>query len=431
LPAEIDCLLRKALEFAKYIHKPDGWAPALSDGDVQSFLAVLKEGYLAFGDEELLYVATQGEQGRPPSVCSRLFPASGYAVLRSGWGDSGEPFADERYLVFDCGPLGAGNHGHLDLLNIEAAAYGQSLLVDPGRYTYFEPHPTLGEPNWRARFRGTEAHNTVLVDGKNQTRYEFQKTRFRITGLAPDHELKAFVSGSTYDFLHGIAKSHEYPVVHERKILFVRPEYWVISDFLYPIDNFAGNMLVAGDALDIHTYDLRFQLSASAYGKVTTQKVGDTHLVNAPYLVMAQPWSPTMDVMVEDSFVSPIYGVKHPAPRVRYSRQGGVVVFHTIVYPYRAVRPDVQVRSLPVRCDGRLCALNEASALEITIRQAGCIFIDLYFTAGPQGQPPYTFANVVCSDTLYLSRRRQQDSSQAASFLVRHPGITSATRTAP
>jgi hypothetical protein len=39
--------------------------------------------------------------------------------------------------------------------------------VDPGRYTYSE----AGEVNWRVHFRGTAAHNTVCVDGRNQTRY--------------------------------------------------------------------------------------------------------------------------------------------------------------------------------------------------------------------------------------------------------------------
>ena len=70
--------------------------------------------------------------------------------------------------MFDCGPLGEGNHGHLDCLSFELAAHGRSLVVDPGRYTYSE----AGETNWRVHFRGTAAHNTVCVDGRNQTRYE-------------------------------------------------------------------------------------------------------------------------------------------------------------------------------------------------------------------------------------------------------------------
>jgi hypothetical protein len=116
-------------------------------------------------------------------------------VLRSGWGDDGRRFADAQHLVFDCGPLGEGNHGHFDCLSFELAAHGRSLVVDPGRYTYSE----AGETNWRVHFRGTAAHNTVCVDGRPQTRYapkaikeprHAQGTvRHKIAGPAPEATL--------------------------------------------------------------------------------------------------------------------------------------------------------------------------------------------------------------------------------------------------
>src|SRR5207249_1589723 len=124
----------------------------------------------------ILYVASGGQRGTPPACRSKGFPDGGYHILRSGWGNGSEPFEDERYLVFDCGPLGRGNHGHLDLLSFEMAAYGQSLVVDPGRYVYDES----GGTNWRVLFRGTGYHNTVQVDKKNQTRYALGKNSFKI-----------------------------------------------------------------------------------------------------------------------------------------------------------------------------------------------------------------------------------------------------------
>jgi hypothetical protein len=209
LPSQLDNSIKKALEFSMYVHKPDGIIPSLSDGDIGSFLSLLEQGHEFYGDEEMLYVATKGRQGIPPKYRSKAFPSGGYYILRSGWGNDKKPstegegwvrggqnrelanscpphpnqeetltawdtsgsYEDERYLVFDCGDLGAGNHGHLDLLSFEMAAYGQSLIVDPGRYTYDES----GETNWRVLFRGTSYHNTVLVDGLNQARYEFHK----------------------------------------------------------------------------------------------------------------------------------------------------------------------------------------------------------------------------------------------------------------
>ena len=73
---------------------------------------------------------------------------------------------DARFLIFDCGPLGDGGHGHYDLLSVEAFAGGRPLVVDPGRFTYAEEPPNL-----RRWFKGTAAHNTVCVDGLDQTPY--------------------------------------------------------------------------------------------------------------------------------------------------------------------------------------------------------------------------------------------------------------------
>ncbi len=150
MPDEFDALIRQALDFALHIHRPDGLIPSLSDGDSASFLGLLVQGYQLYGDETYLWAASQGRTGRAPADRLKAFPDGGYYIIRSGWGEA-VPFADERYLVFDCGPLGEGNHGHFDLLSFELYGYGRPLIVDPGRYTYDESTAI----NWRAAFRGT------------------------------------------------------------------------------------------------------------------------------------------------------------------------------------------------------------------------------------------------------------------------------------
>lgn len=70
------------------------------------------------------------------------------------------------HLVFDCGSLGYQSiaaHGHADALNICLAIDGQWWLVDPGTYAYHS------DEEWRNYFRGTSAHNTVMIDGENQS----------------------------------------------------------------------------------------------------------------------------------------------------------------------------------------------------------------------------------------------------------------------
>jgi hypothetical protein len=382
LPQQIDDGIKKALAFSVYVHKPDGMIPSLSDGDTGCFLGLLAQGYELYGCETMRYVATQGQQGIAPCSRSKAFPAGGYYILRSGWGEAATAYADERYLVFDCGDLGAGNHGHLDLLSFEMAAYGQSLIVDPGRYTYDES----GETNWRVQFRGTGYHNTVVVDGKNQTRYEQYTQKFKIKGAAPEYELKAFISNRAgFDYLHGVARSHEYPVVHERKILFVKGEYWVICDVLR--------------AKTAHHYDLLFHLAAPAQDKASLNM--DTHCltVDAPHLVMVQPQQPTVKLSIKQGYVSFTYGVKEDAPILKFTQSGADCCFYTVIYPYKTQRPSLTVTAIPVFNQEGICPPHTASYLKIDINTDELTYSDSVFIANQPGTfkaGQQSFKSAVC-----------------------------------
>lgn len=368
LPREMDERIKSALDFSIYVHKPDGTIPSLSDGDTGSFLDLLQQGFELYECEQMRYVATMGKEGTVPVLRSKAFPEGGYYILRSGWGEANEPYTDERYLVFDCGPLGAGNHGHLDLLSFEMAAFGQSLIVDPGRFTYDES----GETNWRVLFRGTGYHNTVRVDGKNQTRYRFHHNKFKIKGPAPDYALKAFISRPGFDYLHGIAQSLEYPVVHERKILFVNGEYWLVCD-----------VLRAGEA---HDYDLLFHLSASANCKVVNYVDQECLIVDAPNLMMIQPVQESVSVFVEPGFISPTYGVKADAPIVRFNQTGDCRCFYTLLFPYKCQRPQIKLSSLPVGRNDKLVSSYSAVCLDIDIETADANYRDFIVVANEPGE---------------------------------------------
>ena len=93
---------------------------------------------------------------------SKAFKDSGYYLLQHGELDS----PDRISVVFDCGPLGMGAlaaHGHADALSFTLRAFGRDILVDPGTYDYFS------YPEWRKYFRSTRAHNTVVIDGRDQS----------------------------------------------------------------------------------------------------------------------------------------------------------------------------------------------------------------------------------------------------------------------
>lgn len=99
----------------------------------------------------------------PAPLVSRAFADSGYYLLQHGI--PGSP--DSLSAVFDCGELGFGSisaHGHADALSVVVRAFGRDVLVDPGTYDYFT------YPQWRSYFRSTDAHNTVVIDGQDQSR---------------------------------------------------------------------------------------------------------------------------------------------------------------------------------------------------------------------------------------------------------------------
>lgn len=100
--------------------------------------------------------------GRAAARPARLaFPEGGYYVLGRDFGTPREVKA-----VVDAGPLGylsIAAHGHADALAFTLSAGGKELLVDPGTYAYHR------EKRWRDYFRGTSAHNTLRIDGQEQS----------------------------------------------------------------------------------------------------------------------------------------------------------------------------------------------------------------------------------------------------------------------
>lgn len=88
-----------------------------------------------------------------PSGC-RFFPDSGAVFLQDA----------ENYLQFDGGSFGYGGagHSHSDTLSFCLNHRGSDILVDPGTFTYISD---VHARNW---FRGSRAHNTVAIDGRDQ-----------------------------------------------------------------------------------------------------------------------------------------------------------------------------------------------------------------------------------------------------------------------
>src|SRR5205823_4513651 len=73
--------------------------------------------------------------------------------------------ADEQHLVIDGGAHGYrnGGHAHSDALSVSLTVRGVPLLIDTGTGCY------TADPELRDRFRSTALHNTLVLDGRQQS----------------------------------------------------------------------------------------------------------------------------------------------------------------------------------------------------------------------------------------------------------------------
>jgi hypothetical protein len=95
-----------------------------------------------------------------PRGSDHLEEAGFYLLTSSRW------TVDEVFVLADAGPLGflsIAAHGHADALSVALSVGGRPILVDPGTYTYY------ADRDARRYFRGTSAHNTLIVDGRDQS----------------------------------------------------------------------------------------------------------------------------------------------------------------------------------------------------------------------------------------------------------------------
>jgi len=118
-----------------------------------------KTRWLLGSESDALFQAQNPAKMRLP--LRQAFPAGGYYIL-------GCDFETDREirLIADAGPVGyrsVAAHGHADALAFTLSVGGLEFLVDPGTYAYHTQGP------WRRYFRGTSAHNTLRVDGRDQS----------------------------------------------------------------------------------------------------------------------------------------------------------------------------------------------------------------------------------------------------------------------
>ncbi|MEY2690125.1 MAG: hypothetical protein RL375_4325 [Pseudomonadota bacterium] len=337
LPEALDTRLRAALAYASWITLPDGEIPLINDSDTGDHRPMLALGARLYGDALAEFVASAGQRGEPARATSRHFDAAGYVIMRDRWGHDSASAATAQHVFHDCAGLGAGSHAHYDLFSFCWTVGGQQVVVDPGRYSY-NAEPDAQGIDWRHRFKRTGAHNTVCIDGLDQTRY-LSKARQPAAGLhkldrsrlapgASKHGPAVQVIaplvhlGAHSDVVLASARSHEYEPVHTRCLVFMQHQYLLVIDQVTSHDGQA------------HDATLHLQLAAPWLGCVATEAQAGGLSCRAPgwQIVLQAPGAATQ---LGSAWVSRTYGDKQPAPQfAARSRFTGQTSFATLLAPH-------------------------------------------------------------------------------------------------
>jgi len=373
IPDEILEIFKRMVEFELWMTKPDGFYPLLGDAalnDTHFRFSAATGGPIFLGQQNfksvlapideaciwlLGYKRVKRYMDLPStsfSMNSKAFPESGYFVMRNGNGRKAP------YLIYDCGPFGyksTPNHGHADALSFELYAFGRTMIVDPGIYSAH-----LGK-EWRNFFRGSHAHNTVVVDNQDQSILVNTQRVYRPARTT----LNQWLSNEHFDFVDGSHDGYEHlakPVTHRRQIIFIKPEYWVVTDILKGTGS--------------HSFDLYFHLMPGRKTQFSPESgILQTGNELEPGLLIMPLKDHNLRATIIEGSIEPIQGwvslysgEKKPAPTLRYRKVGiAPVGFTTVLYPYSSANDkNVQVSTLDLNIGGRqLTDKNNVTGLQI------------------------------------------------------------------
>ncbi len=208
---EIEISVNKQLDFLLNIVQPDRYFPAIGDANNSRLAIIPLKDVSPAVFAQFTYIAYKGEKGSKPEKLDRVYPDSGYAVLRNQW----EINNNTVQVVFHAS-FHTKTHKHHDDLSFIVYGHKQPLLIDTGKYNYNYHDPK------RSYVVSNQAHNTICVDDRD-------------TDIHPKNVGK---SGLTYYYFSVnfscICGAHALyaDVIHQRILLYFKPNNIVVLDLL-------------------------------------------------------------------------------------------------------------------------------------------------------------------------------------------------------
>lgn len=204
VPPGIGARLEKMEAWLATVLHPDGEIPLLNDSVI--------------GDARKAKAAVEAGENGASSL--EPLPESGYFVFRNP--------RKQDFVIFDCGPIGPDyqpGHGHCDCLSYELSVSGHRIIVDSGVGTYY------GDLARRNYYRSTRAHNTIQIDGEEQSEIW---DRFRVGRRAYPLGVRwrngkdiAWVTGAHTGYRRLSGR-----VTHRRWFCWIDRRFWLVCDRL-------------------------------------------------------------------------------------------------------------------------------------------------------------------------------------------------------
>ena len=207
--------LRKAARFVMDIIYPDYTIDNFNDTRSASYtknvlLRNLRQYSEMFPDDaEMKWMSTEGKQGTTPAGLVQIYDASGYYMLRSGWGKSSTMMILKNNNNPD-------NKWHCQPDNGTFGIYrnGRNFFPDAGVYSY---GGTSASNEDRKTFLATKNHNTMtalsatIADGYMKGEFLKHETKGNTQILVTQNQIKAGLT-------------------HRRAVFFVDKEFFVLVD---------------------------------------------------------------------------------------------------------------------------------------------------------------------------------------------------------
>lgn len=211
-------------------------------------------------DPELLWAVYDGKKGEQPDFTSYYYPVGKFFTMRNNWSDNA------MYLHTNA-DFADGAHSHWDDGGVIVSAYGNYLLADVGYLGYAAATVPY---RWQISSRG---HNTVEINDYCQSslspnnmddalvsakKYNDAKDKGSAALPSGKHTYESVVTGRNHDFsklnLSSVYKKLGYlqdPIMapggngtppqepgmdYKRNILFIKDGFWIVSDYMDPVD---------------------------------------------------------------------------------------------------------------------------------------------------------------------------------------------------